>query len=268
MSNIENASVITTSADLLNYASLYIEDIRNRSVGTYLPEIALSLHRGTIDRPFKRNVLEDRKPAILEHNQNLILNLYAENLFGMPPLAFQGWLDLEIFSHVIQKQPELHRFNFQKDILPLFNVSGSAVQFMRYLIHKLELGLRQILAAEMILNAGHGLALVYYYYYCLTPAEEDKQDYRRFLPHLWLKAVYLSKKFGDFTSVCLLSRSGTNSALKQYWWRCHDHFTSSDRTLLENMVSTSYRYSEEPFAFRLVEICKLVKTNVLEPPAS
>lgn len=267
MSIIENSSIISTRADLLHYASLYIEEFRNCSAGTLLPKIALSLQRETIDRSFKRNLFEDRRPGILEHNQQLVLNLCVEKLLGMPPRAFQGWLDLEIFSFVIKKQPELCRFNFQKDILPLFNVSGSAAQFIRYLIHQLDLGLRQAMATEMVLNVGHGLALVYYYYYSVAPAEVDKKNYRRFLPHLWLKAIYLSKKFGDFTSVYLLSRSGTNSAVKQYWWRCYDHITSDDRTLLESMASASDRYSEKPFAFRLIEMCKLIKTSLLQPPA-
>jgi hypothetical protein len=268
MSTAENASEISTCADLLRYASLYIDEIKSSSAGAYLPKIALSLHRGIIERQFKPNASEHRKPIILEQNQKLILNLYAGKFKGIPPLALQGWLDLELFSYVIQKQPELYRFNFQKDILPLFNVSGSAVQLMRYLIHQIEIGLRQTLATEMILDAGHGLALLYYYYYSLTPTEEDKEDYRRYLPHSWLRAIFLCKKFADFQSVCLLSRSGISTALKRYWWQCHDHFTSDDRTLLENLVSTSHQYREEPFAFRLIEIFKWVKTNILEPPAS
>ena len=264
----ENASTISTKADLLHYASLYVEELRNSEAGIYLPEIALSLQKEYLDQPYRRNRIEDRRPGILERNQQLVLKLCVEKFTGMPALAFQGWLDLEIFSYVIQKQPELCRFNFQKDILPLFNVSGSAVQFIRYLIHQLELGLRQSIATEMILNAGHGLALVYYYYHSLPPAEKDKQDYQRLLPHLWLKAIYLSKKFGDFTSVYLLGRRGINSAIEPYWWRCHDHLIADDRALLKNMASTSHRYSEEPFALRLVEICKMVNTNLLKPPAS
>lgn len=267
MPTIENDSEITTCTDLLHYASLYLNAIKKSKAGAYLPKVSFALHRESIDRRLNPKTSQRSKPVLLERNKRLILNLYEEQLKGIPPSAFQGWIDMELFSYVIRKQPELYRFNFKKDILPLYWVSGSAVQLMRYLVHQIEIGLRQALATNMILGEGHGLPLLYYYFYTLTPAEEDKADYRRFYPHRWLKAIFLSKKFADFHSIYLLKHNGITSEIEKYWWQCHDHFKSEDRTLLETLVTTSHRYRTEPFAFRLIEIFKLVKTNILKPPA-
>ena len=265
---IENNSKISTCSDLLRCASFYLNSVKNSTAGDYLPKVSIALHRESSEQLSNPTRSQHHKPVLVERNSRLILNLYEEKLKGLPPLVFQGWLDMELFSYIIRKQRELYRFNFERDVLPLHYVSGSAVQLMRYLVHQIEIGLRQALATNMILDAGHGLPLLYFYFYTLAPAKEDKVDYRRFSPHGWLKAIFLCKKFADFQSIYLLNSAGITSEIVRYWWQCHDHFIAEDRTFLETLVTTTHRYSEETFAFRLVEIFKLVKTSILLRPAS
>ena len=268
MQTIEKNSETSNASDLLKHASFYLEVIKNSSAGDYLPKVCIAVHPESAKRRSNHTGSQSHKPVLLERNNRLILNLYEEELRGLPPLVLQGWLDKELFSYIIRKKSELYRFNFERDVLPLHYVSGSAVQLMRYLVHQIEIGLRQALATKMILDAGHGLPLLYFYFYTLAPAKEDKVDYRRFSPHSWLKAIFLCKKFADFQSIYLLNSVGITSEIVRYWWQCHDHFIAEDRKFLETLVATSHRYSEDRFAVRLVEIFKLVKTSILAPPAS
>jgi hypothetical protein len=254
--------------DLLNDATFYLNAIKNSKAGVYLPKVSIALHQRSTDRRSSPKTSFHQQPVLVERNDRLILNLYEKDLIGIPPLVLQGWLDIEIFSYIIRKHNELHRFNFERDILPLYYVSGAAVQLMRYLVHQIDIGLRQALATNMILDAGHGLPLLYYYFYTIGPAEEDKEDYRRFFPHCWLKAIFLCKKFADFQSIYLLKSSGITPEIERYWWQCHSHLITEDRKFLEMLVSTTHQYRGETFAFRLVEIFKLVKTNILKPTTS
>jgi hypothetical protein len=233
--------------------------------GNSLPEMVVSLHSNDIRHRVENASTDHRAIALQEQKDRLILKICLEKLIDIPTKALQGWIDKEIFEYVVQKKPELYHFNFKKDILPHYSVSGSMVQMMRYLVHQIEIGLRQALATNLILEAGHGDQLVYYYLYTLSPSEEDKEDYARFLPHRWVRAIFLCQKLADFHSIYLLSRNIARPDIKKYWWYCQDHFIADDRNLLEFLAATSHRKQREAFAFRLSAIFNKIKTTILTP---
>ena len=121
-------------------------------------------------------------------------------------LALQGWLDFELAAAVIRRQQTLYRYNFKRDILPLFQVSGMAAQFIRYLVSHLEDCLKRALRADMILNMNHGLPLAYFYYLMTVPSAAEKRSYQKLVPHKWTRAIFVCKKSKEFVPVALLGR--------------------------------------------------------------
>lgn len=206
-----------------------------------------------------------REPIFSQmHDNRLTIHLCEEDLFGIPQLALQGWLDLELSGWMVKRQPELYRFNFRKEILPLFTVSGSAVQFIRHLVAHLEAGLQRFLATRMIIDLGHELPQLYYYFLKINRSPSDRECYRRMVPHHWVRADFLCKKFKVYLCVALLADQGFSIALKSYWWDCHTYVLPQDRALLEKLVAVPSLHAERSYSYQLVQIFAAVKRQLLD----
>jgi hypothetical protein len=254
---------ILTSSELSRQASKAVDDFQAKISIKPAMDISLCFHRSqaAVQPALFRSC---RAPIFSEiHDNCLTIHLCEEDLVGIPQLALQGWLDLELSGWVVKRQPELYRFNFRKDILPLFTVSGSAVQFTRHLVAHLEAGLKKYLATRMIIDMGHGLPQLYYYFLQINLSHSDRESYQRLVPHHWIRADFLCKKFKVYLCVALLADQGFSIALKSYWWDCHSYILPQDRALLEKLAAVPSLYAERSYSYKLVQIFAAVKRHLL-----
>jgi len=131
---IEPDSTISDAAALSEYASIFIAEFKESFSGEQPLSVDYTLHQSPSAFP---GASDDQIPSCVysqKRGARLNIHLYQPALIGIPTLALQGWLDLELASHVLTCRPDALQFNFRRDILPLIDVSGMAVQVMRYLL--------------------------------------------------------------------------------------------------------------------------------------
>ena len=141
-------SIISTPSELAEFTTSFIEQFCSRMAFPSAWEILVNRHpKDDINRsPFAAPLY-----TTLE-NQRLTIHLYEKDLMGISPLALQGWLDMELARRHLQLETSVYRVNFDKEIRPLINISGSGLQMVRHMVAHLETGLRNLIAAEMIIN--------------------------------------------------------------------------------------------------------------------
>ena len=202
--------------------------------------------------------------ATLE-NQNLTIYLRDEALLGIPQLALQGWLDMELARCQLELEPTTYRVNFDKEIRPLFYTGGSGLHLVRHMVVHLETSLKNLIAAQIVIEIGDGRPLLYYYTYKITPSVEEKENYRRLFPHHWIRAIFLCKKNKGFAPVALLADKGIAAELESYWWDCHAYISPEDKRFLKTIFRLSKQNPVKHFSETLVEMFKFVKSQLLIP---
>jgi len=191
------------------------------------------------------------------------LHLRACELVGRPSSVMEGGLALELAGMVLQNQPNRFRINFEREILPMFNVSGSAVQFFRRLVMHLETGLKRFAAAQLVIENGYGGHLFYYYYHTFQPSEEDRQHYHQLVPRRWMRAMYLAQKNAVWMPLTLLDEMGIASGLRELWRRCHDYLRPEDHQLLVELADIPRRMSDKSFAAHTAAMSRQIMTALL-----
>ena len=191
-----------------------------------------------------------------KRDNSLTIHICGEGLKGIPLLALQGWLDQELTCCLMKLQPELYQFNFSKQILTLFPVSGSAVSLLRHMVEHLKYGLKRYLATRMIIDLGHGLPQVCLYFFKMTPSSEEEDDYQRIIPHNWIRASFLCQKLKEFMSISLLADRDIAFSLdlKSIWWKHHEYFMYGDRILLTELANIPNKYLHESYSSKLIEM--------------
>ena len=142
---------------------------------------------------------------------------------------------MELARRHLQLEPSVYRFNFDKEIRPLTNISGSGLQMVRHMVAYLETGLRNLIAAQIVIEMGNCAALLHYYTYKISPSVEEKENYRRLYPHQWIRAIFLCRKNKRFTPVALMADKGIEAQLVSYWWNCHAYVSPEDKRFLETL---------------------------------
>ncbi|MBT3255591.1 MAG: hypothetical protein HN366_03905 [Deltaproteobacteria bacterium] len=205
------------------------------------------------------------RPMVLAKQDGARTNLHLSgpDLVGIPVTAFQGGLDLELATVVLGRRKSDFQFNFRREILPLINVSGTAKQVIRYLVHHLEAVVKQLKAVELVLDMAHGLPLCAYYYMLISPSNEDKENYRNLVPHHWTRAIFISKKCKEHAAIVFLAQQGIFAELEAYWWACHDYILPEDKHLLEELGHISSQSNPKRFSKRVVVLFETVKSNLL-----
>lgn len=202
-------------------------------------------------------------PIYSEKQDNfLTIHICEESLKGIPLLALQGWLDQELTCCVLELQPESYQFNFSKQILPLFPVSGSAANLLRHMVEHLKYGLKRYLATSMIVDLGHGLPQVCLYFFKMTPSSEEKVNYRRIIPHNWIRASFLCQKLREFMSISLLADRDIAFSLdlKSIWWKHHEYLMYGDRILLQELANIPDNYLKESYSGKLIEMFRKLQS--------
>jgi hypothetical protein len=196
-------------------------------------------------------------------NQSLTIHLYEKDLMGITPLALQGWLDMELARCHLQVEPSVYRVNFDKEFRPLIDLSASGLQMVRHMVAHLETGLRNLIAAQIVIEMGNSKALLYCYTHKISPSIEEKENYQRFYLHQWIRAIFLCRKNKRFAPVALMADKGIAAELVSYWWKCHAYISSKDKCFLETLFYLSYQNPVKHFSETLVEMFKFVKSQLL-----
>jgi len=250
---------ISTPAELAELTTRFIDQFCRQSAFPSTVRIQVNRHPQDMepDTPQARPV-----HSILA-NQQLAVHLYEEPLMGISPLALQGWLDMELARRQLELEPALYRINFDKEIRPLLYLSGSGLHMIRHLVVHLETSLKNLIAARLVIEIGHCVALLYSYFYRITPSIVEKENYQRLVPYDWIRAIFLCKKNRGFAPVALLAEQGAAAELESYWWSCHAYMLPEDKRFLKTLFSLANQNPIQHFSETLVEMFKFVKSQRL-----
>ena len=197
------------------------------------------------------------------NNQNLTIHLSEKALMGVSPLALQGLLDMELARRQLDLEPGAYRVNFNRNIRPLLNVAGSGLQLVRHLVMHLENGLKNLIAAQLVIEIDHSRPLVYALHHKISPSTAEKKNYQRLIPHRWIRAVFLCNKNRGFSPVALLADKGLAVDLEAYWWNCHAYMVPEDKRFLKTLFRLSNQNPVKHFSNTLVEMFNYVKSQLL-----
>ena len=196
-------------------------------------------------------------------NQQLTIHLSEKALMGIAPLALQGWLDMELARRQLELETHMYRVNFNREIRPLLNVAGAGLQLMRHLVMHLENSLKNLIAAQLVIEIGHNRPLLYALHHKISPSLAEKENYQRLTPYHWIRAVFLCNKYKEFSPVALLADKGISVDLESYWWDCHVYILPEDKRFLKTLFRLSSQNPVKDFSETLVKMFKLVKSQLL-----
>lgn len=259
MVRVLDNSIISTPSELARFTARYIDQFCSRMAFPSAWEILVNRHpKDDIYRSSDAGPLHTTLK-----NQSLTIHLYEKDLMGISPLALQGWLDMELARRHLQLGPSVYRVNFDKEIRPLINLSGSGLHMVRHMVAHLETGLKNLIASQIVIEMGNSMALLCYYTYKITPSVKEEENYQRLYPHQWIRAIFLCRKNKRFAPVALMADKGIAAELVSYWWICHTYISPEDKRFLETLFYLSNQNPVKHFSETLVEMFKFVKSQLL-----
>ena len=208
-------------------------------------------------------------PIVLEEKgDELVLHLCRELLRPAPERAIKGWLHHVLGHYQLSKQRAFSPFNFSRQILPLFPVTGSAVHLVRQIVERLKNGLEAFLTIRWIASIGLGEEQVSLFSYRLKIQEEGMETYQLAIPYSWIRAACLSGFLRHFLAITCLDGQNVSAAreLKIQWWSRHAHLLREDQALLEEMALMPLEKGSHPFPALLAELFQLLRSNLLSGP--
>ena len=181
-----------------------IDEYRRKSEFSFPGSLSLTLYpTGTAfteSRPGNSG-----EPIVLEEKGDaLVLHLCRELLRPVPERAIKGWLHHVLAHYQLSQQRAFSPFNFSREILPLFPVSGSAVNLVRQIVERLKNGLEAFLTIRWIVAIGLGEEQVSLFSYRLKILAEGMEPYQLAIPHPWIRAACLSGFLQLFLAVTCL----------------------------------------------------------------
>lgn len=181
--------------------------------------------------------------------RDLVFHLVGEALRSWPLPAVRGWIQRQAADGRLKLELGPAPFNFHRQILPLFPVSGSAVALIRQIVEQLKEALEAFLTTRILLDLGLVEAQCHFYAFRLKGPAGDPALYREALPHGWVRASFLGGRLQDFLALSLLAGRGpaAGSALKRRWWQAHDFFVREDQALLEELALRVMEQGPDPF---------------------
>ncbi|MFZ0133597.1 MAG: hypothetical protein WAK95_13745 [Desulfobacterales bacterium] len=247
--------------DLARRAAAFVAIFEKKLAPSAPLDATLAFHR----EPSTIEGTAEARPAVFSEfdNDRIVIHLVTPALVGIPSLALQGWLDFELAAIVIRRQPAQYRYNFKRDIFPLFQVSGAAVQFIRYLVSHLEACLKRAGRTELILKMDHGRSLAYYHYLTAAASDEEIRSYRKLVPHKWMRAIFVCKKSKEFVPVALLDAGGCLPGLASFWWRCHSYLLPEDQKIMQQVAAAFLSHRQDRFSIQMVAAFEAVKSDLL-----
>lgn len=194
------------------------------------------------------------------------LHIHQNAMLGMPALTVEGWLAREVVLCVQKMQPEFFAYSYLRQIYPIWPVVGLAENHLRELIYRLEIALKDYLAAQAILRMKLGAALVFYCLDVMRPTAEDAAQYRQTIPHSWTRALYVCRILKDYMLVELLSRQGIEFSreLEKQWHQFFSFIMPEDLLVLNLLAEVPVRYPDAEYGDLLAELFTRLKNRMLE----
>jgi len=251
--------------ELRQNASDHVKIFLERSGSFPVPVVELRFH------PERRLLPSCLSGAALEslfssrNRDALFLHLVEEELLSIPSSVLQGWLDREVGFFLLEQEDGFGTVHFRNEILPLFPVSGSAVQLMRHLVEFLINAVKEHWVTELAVQVGHGLPQAHYRFFKDSGERGDSETYKRLMSHTWSRALFLSRKLKDLAPLCPLKRMHGSFpvGLHEEWWRRHGYLAERDRLLLEEMTSQCKYKGPGPFSRNVVDLFEIICRSLL-----
>jgi hypothetical protein len=202
--------------------------------------------------------------VFMETGGTLHISIYPDNILGIPAGALQGWLELEITQALFMADSDQYTFNFKNQIQPLMPVAGSSLYFIRELAEGLSRSLKKLDATKFIMRIDRGLPQVYYSFYLIAPAGEERELYENLLPHNWTRASHLCRKLADYIALSCLAEKGVGfSQLLLSEWPQQLGLIRADRVFMEEAAFVARQYHGDGFSVQLVEMFKMLRDSLL-----
>lgn len=201
--------------------------------------------------------------AIRTPNNEPVLFLRTKDLVNRPLSVLEGGLALEFAVAALQQEQEIFQLNFEKEILPIFNVSGSAAQFIRRLVMHIETGLKRFKATEMAIQAGFGEKLFFYYFNILQRSDADRRHYINMISRHWMRAMYLTQKNSVYIPLPLLDKLGIFTGIRDLWRDYHDYLLPEDHKLIIELADTPRQLAGRHFTDHAVAMFRKIKVSLL-----
>jgi hypothetical protein len=245
-----------------------IDAYRLKTKAPFSGKVSLALYPTETVYKTSRRGISDEPIYLEEKGDELTVHLCRVLLQQAPERAIKGWVHYLLAHYQLHKQRAFSPFNFSRQILPLFPVTGSAVNLVRQIVEKLKVGLEAFLTIRWIATIGLGEEQAALFSYRLKTLAEGMELYQLAIPHPWIRAACLSNFLQHFLTVCCLTGQDPSVArdLKTQWWRRHAQLLREDQALLEEMALVPLEKEAQPFPVLLVELFQLLRSNLLTGP--
>ena len=234
----------------------YVEEFLKRAMAFSPLDVELYFYpaQNGYERRSKRTFLEPIYSE--EHNNRVTIHICMAFLKDIPLPALQGWIDQELALCLLRRQPEPKQFNFRKQILPTFPISGAGVNFIRHMVERLKIGLELYLATNILIDLGHGTPQIFFYYYKIKPHSEEGDNYRRIISHGWTRASFLCRKLKEMMPITLLAKKKINFSkdIESSWWQYHQYLVKEDRGFLQEIADLPEQFVQASYLMNLIKM--------------
>ena len=256
-------SQIASTESLQTCAGSIIEDY----LGSPPPEAQVAFEVDCYPDWGQRPSLVSRRPIACRFvDGGLTISLCAKDLIGLPSEVLAGWLDLELTLALLKNERENYRFNFSRDIHPLFRLTGSGVGYLRDMIEYIRVSLLAKIGAGLIIDKGRGGTLTRYCFHRLGLRQEDAEDYNMVLRHGWQRAFFLLRKLEELLPLLELEHRGYLSGARDIFWESHKYIHDKDRALIEEWCGIAFDDSINTFAARMTILFVSLRDGLLTRP--
>jgi hypothetical protein len=269
MTGLRSADMTThtylkTSGEIEKKAVHLTREFLQHAVSLNSPPVEWTFIKVPDSRRLRKSTDHDQSIRVVERNGTLYISICSKDLLLIPLGALQGWLELKIVHAMIEADTNSYRFNFQNQIRPLMRLAGGSLYFIRELVEHLSRALKRRETTKIISQMDRGLPQVYYYFYTINPTAEDRELYKKLMPHNWSRASHLCGKLGNYIALSYLADQGVgfSRSLLSDWPKQYG-YTQKDQSFMEDMVSISDYYQDREFSFQLVEMFKLLRETLL-----
>jgi hypothetical protein len=195
--------------------------------------------------------------------ESVTLQIRTRDPGTFPPPVLEGGLMLALTGYLQSLPADAFAFNFRRQILRTYPVTGSAVQIIRHLVHHLEEAVKRSLAVESCVAEGRARNLAPYFLHWVTPSPDGRRHYEHALPHAWMRALFLARLYVQFLPLTRLDGRASVSGLRSFWWDCHPWLLPEDRDLLDVLSAVVGRDSLASFASRVTASFEFLQRHLL-----
>ncbi len=198
-------------------------------------------------------------------DREFLVHVCEELVQGLPALPFQGWLDRETAKCVLEIRRQFVGPSFSEQIMPLFPVSGSGVNFFRHVVEHLREAAKEHACTELAIELGHGEPQAHLCFFRINCERQESENYRMLLSHRWVRATFLCRKFREYSPLNTLAARNVAFAreLKNSWWKEQDYLLEEDRLFLNDLTDLVADNSGTTFADKVIAMFKLLKSHLL-----